>query len=136
MILLCYIYLSESFSVIHLEKRIEKLLATRWALFLSVCLVTEKIERKMAQTLAMPLAPSVSFICNKTNSLSLSNTVSLPVSNPPKVINFLLIFWIFFFCQFYCFTQCLVFLESKNKSKYFLQFCSYGCKFPIMMNRN
>ncbi|XVE55398.1 hypothetical protein DITRI_Ditri03aG0155400 [Diplodiscus trichospermus] len=38
----------------------------------------------MAQTLAMPVAPSLSLICNKTSSLSLSNTVSLPLSSPPK----------------------------------------------------
>ncbi|XVE95411.1 hypothetical protein REPUB_Repub02eG0094700 [Reevesia pubescens] len=38
----------------------------------------------MAQTLAVPVAPSLSFICNKTSSLSLSNTVTLHVSNPPK----------------------------------------------------
>ncbi|MFQ6628609.1 hypothetical protein Gotur_006678 [Gossypium turneri] len=38
----------------------------------------------MAQTLAMPVAPSLSFICNKVSSMSLSNTASFPVSNPPK----------------------------------------------------
>ncbi|XP_021284522.1 30S ribosomal protein S13, chloroplastic [Herrania umbratica] len=62
--------------------RIE-LLATSSALP-SRCLVTEKIERNMAQTLAMPVAPSLSLICNKTSSLSLSNSVSLQRSNPPK----------------------------------------------------
>ncbi|KAK8492299.1 hypothetical protein V6N13_110012 [Hibiscus sabdariffa] len=38
----------------------------------------------MAQTLAMPVAPSLSVICNKMTSMSLSNPGSLPVSNPPK----------------------------------------------------
>ncbi|OMO57192.1 Ribosomal protein S13 [Corchorus capsularis] len=38
----------------------------------------------MAQTLAMPVAPSLSSISNKLSSLSLSNTVSLPASAPPK----------------------------------------------------
>ncbi|XP_022772319.1 30S ribosomal protein S13, chloroplastic-like [Durio zibethinus] len=38
----------------------------------------------MAQTMAMPVASSLSFVCNKISSISLSNTASLPVSNPPK----------------------------------------------------
>ncbi|KAK2659614.1 hypothetical protein Ddye_006147 [Dipteronia dyeriana] len=38
----------------------------------------------MAQTLAMPLAPSLSVICNAFNNFSLSNTLSLPLSNQPK----------------------------------------------------
>lgn len=36
----------------------------------------------MAQTLAMPLAPSLSVICNARNSNPLSNTLSFPISNP------------------------------------------------------
>ncbi|GKV51542.1 hypothetical protein SLEP1_g58185 [Rubroshorea leprosula] len=38
----------------------------------------------MAQTLALPVAPSLSLICNKTSSLSLSNSVSFPISIAPK----------------------------------------------------
>ncbi|KAL5558338.1 hypothetical protein UlMin_034549 [Ulmus minor] len=38
----------------------------------------------MAQSLAMPLAPSLSVICNGRDSNSLRNRVSLPISNPPK----------------------------------------------------
>ncbi|KAE8725038.1 30S ribosomal protein S13 [Hibiscus syriacus] len=38
----------------------------------------------MAHTLAMPVAPSLSFICNKMSSMPLSNTASLPIPNPPK----------------------------------------------------
>ncbi|XP_021900677.1 30S ribosomal protein S13, chloroplastic [Carica papaya] len=38
----------------------------------------------MAQTLAMPVAPSLSIICNGRKTNSLSNTLSLPVSNPCK----------------------------------------------------
>ncbi|CAL1362253.1 unnamed protein product [Linum trigynum] len=39
----------------------------------------------MVQTLAMPVAPSLSLICNGLQATSLSNFVSLPVSNSPKV---------------------------------------------------
>ncbi|KAK9270311.1 hypothetical protein L1049_025889 [Liquidambar formosana] len=38
----------------------------------------------MAQAIALPLAPSLSLICNTRNPNSLSTTVSLPTSNPPK----------------------------------------------------
>ncbi|KAF5450783.1 hypothetical protein F2P56_031107 [Juglans regia] len=39
----------------------------------------------MAQTLAMPLAPSLSVICNGRNPASLSNSFSFPVASTPKV---------------------------------------------------
>ncbi|KAG8633051.1 30S ribosomal protein S13, chloroplastic isoform X1 [Manihot esculenta] len=39
----------------------------------------------MAQTLATPVAPSLSLICNGRRSNSLSTFVSLPISNPPKI---------------------------------------------------
>ncbi|KAG8633052.1 30S ribosomal protein S13, chloroplastic isoform X2 [Manihot esculenta] len=41
----------------------------------------------MAQTLATPVAPSLSLICNGRRSNSLSTFVSLPISNPPKYIH-------------------------------------------------
>ncbi|GMN39723.1 hypothetical protein TIFTF001_008953 [Ficus carica] len=40
----------------------------------------------MAQTLAMPVAPSLSAICNGLSFLSLSNRLSFPSSNPPQEI--------------------------------------------------
>ncbi|XP_015571459.1 30S ribosomal protein S13, chloroplastic-like [Ricinus communis] len=39
----------------------------------------------MAQTLAMPVAPSLSVIYDGRRCNSLSSFISLPVSNPPKV---------------------------------------------------
>ncbi|KAG2709139.1 hypothetical protein I3843_05G204400 [Carya illinoinensis] len=39
----------------------------------------------MAQTLAMPLAPSLSVICNGRNPVSLSNNLSFPIASTPKV---------------------------------------------------
>uniref|UniRef100_A0A2N9ETR7 30S ribosomal protein S13, chloroplastic n=1 Tax=Fagus sylvatica TaxID=28930 RepID=A0A2N9ETR7_FAGSY len=39
----------------------------------------------MAQTLAIPLAPSLSVICNGRSPNPLYNTLSFPVSSPPKV---------------------------------------------------
>ncbi|XP_041013463.1 30S ribosomal protein S13, chloroplastic-like [Juglans microcarpa x Juglans regia] len=39
----------------------------------------------MAQTLAMPLAPSLSVICNGRNPVSLSNSFSFPIASTPKV---------------------------------------------------
>ncbi|XP_065848245.1 small ribosomal subunit protein uS13c [Euphorbia lathyris] len=39
----------------------------------------------MAQALAMPVAPSLSLICNGLKSNSLSNFVSLPITSSPKV---------------------------------------------------
>ncbi|XP_028775011.1 30S ribosomal protein S13, chloroplastic [Neltuma alba] len=39
----------------------------------------------MAQTLAMPVAPSLSVICDTCASSSLSKSVSFRLSNPPKV---------------------------------------------------
>ncbi|XP_062173322.1 small ribosomal subunit protein uS13c [Alnus glutinosa] len=39
----------------------------------------------MAQTLAMPLAPSLSVICNGRNPNSLFNSLSFPIASPPKV---------------------------------------------------
>lgn len=41
--------------------------------------------KKMAQALAMPLAPSLSLICNGLISNPLSNRVSFPITNPSKV---------------------------------------------------
>ncbi|KAF5739686.1 30S ribosomal protein S13 chloroplastic [Tripterygium wilfordii] len=38
----------------------------------------------MAHTLVMPLAPSLSFICNGGGTTTLPNTVSLPKISPPK----------------------------------------------------
>ncbi|KAF3445716.1 hypothetical protein FNV43_RR10892 [Rhamnella rubrinervis] len=38
----------------------------------------------MAQTLAMPLAPSLSVICNGRNTNPFSNRLSLPISTPAK----------------------------------------------------
>jgi hypothetical protein len=42
-------------------------------------------ETKMAQTLAIPVVPSLSAICNGLKNTSLSSSISPPVSNPPKV---------------------------------------------------
>ncbi|KDP32750.1 hypothetical protein JCGZ_12042 [Jatropha curcas] len=39
----------------------------------------------MAQALAMPVAPSLSVICNNRRSNSLFAFVSLPIASPPKV---------------------------------------------------
>ncbi|KAB1205394.1 30S ribosomal protein S13, chloroplastic [Morella rubra] len=39
----------------------------------------------MAQTLAMPLAPSLSVICNGGNRNSLSRSLSFPIASPPKL---------------------------------------------------
>ncbi|XP_059430156.1 small ribosomal subunit protein uS13c-like [Corylus avellana] len=39
----------------------------------------------MAQTLAMPVAPSLSLICNGRNPNALSNSLSFPIASPPKV---------------------------------------------------
>ncbi|KAL9357454.1 hypothetical protein Peur_050707 [Populus x canadensis] len=39
----------------------------------------------MAQTLAMPVVPSLSAICNGLKNTSLPSSISPPVSNPPKV---------------------------------------------------
>ncbi|PON67785.1 Ribosomal protein [Trema orientale] len=40
---------------------------------------------KMAQTLAMPVAPSLSVICNGRTSNPLSNRLSFPIASPPKI---------------------------------------------------
>jgi len=42
-------------------------------------------QTKMAQTLAMPVVPSLSAICNGLKNTSLSSSISPPFSNPPKV---------------------------------------------------
>ncbi|KAJ6681716.1 37S RIBOSOMAL PROTEIN SWS2 MITOCHONDRIAL [Salix koriyanagi] len=42
-------------------------------------------ETKMVQTLALPVLPSLSSICSGLKNTSLSNSISLPISNPPKV---------------------------------------------------
>ncbi|KAJ6774303.1 37S RIBOSOMAL PROTEIN SWS2 MITOCHONDRIAL [Salix purpurea] len=39
----------------------------------------------MVQTLALPVLPSLSAICSGLKNTSLSNSISLPISNPPKV---------------------------------------------------
>ncbi|EXB44329.1 30S ribosomal protein S13 [Morus notabilis] len=39
----------------------------------------------MAQTLAMPVAPSLSAICNGLSSISLSNRLSFPTTNPLQI---------------------------------------------------
>lgn len=57
----------------------------------------------MAQTLAMPLAPSLSVIYNGGNRNSLSRSLSFPIASPPKVgevrfLYFISILWGFCFC--------------------------------------
>jgi hypothetical protein len=51
----------------------------------------------MAQTLAMPLAPSLSVICNGRNPNSLFNSLSFPIASPPKVGRVHLRYCILFF---------------------------------------
>lgn len=63
----------------------------------------EAKEKKMAQTLAMPVAPSLSAICNGLSSISLSNRLSFPTTNPLQVILLSLSYWVFensFFLSF------------------------------------
>lgn len=50
-----------------------------------ITLTSHAVLTKMAQTLAMPLAPSLSVICNGRNPNPLSNSLSFPLRNPNKV---------------------------------------------------
>lgn len=59
-------------------------------------IVETREQETMAQTLALPLAPSLSVICNGRNPVSLSNSLSFPVASTPKVRMVHLRFCIYF----------------------------------------